>query len=136
MHLRTALFFAVLTATVCATPPRPTEMSLRLARNERAVIEGRVVDRRGDPVAGIDVEGLPRGRDVPWSPGSATGREGRFRLTVFAPAEYGFVLSFNGRTVITPGPDDPARLRIMVHPGERREGIKLVFLREEWQKTR
>ena len=136
MHLRTALLLPILCAAACATPPRPTETSLALAKNTRAEIEGRVVDRRGVPVAGIGVEGLPRGKDIPWSPGATTDRDGRFRLMVFAPAEYAFVLGWNGRSVVTPDPDDPARLRIAVNPGERREGIELVFLREEWEETR
>ena len=30
-------------------------------------------------------------------------------------------------------PEDPARLNIPVEPGQRREGIELVFLREAWK---
>jgi hypothetical protein len=91
------------------------------------------VDPAGVPVAGISVIGLPRGKDVPWSPPAVTDSSGRFRLTVFAPAEYGFLLRAEGRTVVTPLPEDPSRLAIPVVPGERREGIELVFLREPWK---
>jgi hypothetical protein len=117
----------------CATPPRPTQASLALAANERAVAEGRVTDRQGRPVAAIGVRGLPRGKDPGWSPAAVTDSEGRFRLALIAPAEYGFLLSWNGRTVITPEEDDPSRLRIAVSPGEHRAGIELLYLREAWE---
>lgn len=91
------------------------------------------MDRQGRPVAGIGVEALPRGRDIGWSPGAVTDPEGRFRLTVFAPAEYGFLLSWQGRTVVTPEAHDPARLSVPVAPGERREGIELVFVQDSWK---
>ena len=136
MHLRTALLLAVATACACATPPRPTEASLRLPKNARALLEGRVVDRGGVPIPGIRVEALPRGRDIPWSEPATTDDGGRFRLTVFAPAEYGFVLTFGGRTIVTPEKDDPARLSVAVLPGDRRTEIELIFLREEWERIR
>ena len=118
----------------CATPPRPTKASLVLAANERAVVEGRVTDRQGRAVAAIRVQGLPRGKDIGWSPAAVTDSDGRFRLALIAPADYGFLLSWNGRTVITPEKDDPARLLVAVEPGSRPEGVALVFLREEWEK--
>jgi hypothetical protein len=77
---------------------------------------------------------MPRGRDIPWAPPAVTDAEGRFRLTVCAPATYGFFLRWEGRTVITPRNDDPARLEVAVAPGERRAGIELFFLREAWAK--
>jgi hypothetical protein len=117
----------------CATPPRPTAASLALAANERAVVEGRVIDRQSRPVAAIEVRALPRGKDIGWSPGALTDPEGRFRLSLLAPAEYGFLLTWNGRTVVTPDRDDPAHLDVAVRPGERRTGVELVFLREEWE---
>ena len=79
---------------------------------------------------------MPRGKDIPWSPPAEPDRDGHFRLTLFAPAEYGFILKWNGRAVVTPDPHDPARLRIAVNPGDRREGIELVFLREEWERVK
>ena len=117
----------------CATPPKPTAASLALAANERAVVEGRVTDRRGRAVAAIQVQGLPRGKDIGWSPPAVTGSDGRFRLTLIAPAEYGFLLSWKGRTVITPEENDPSRLRVAVEPGQRRVGIEILFLREAWE---
>jgi hypothetical protein len=118
----------------CATPPRPTKASLVLSANERAVVEGRVTDRQGRAVAAIKVQGLPRGKDIGWSPAAVTDSNGRFRLVLIAPADYGFLLSWNGRTVVTPEKDDPARLNVAVEPGSRREGVALLFLREEWEK--
>ena len=91
-----------------------------------------MTDRQGRAVAAIRVQGLPRGKDVGWSPAVVTDSNGRFRLVLIAPTNYGFLLSWNGRTVITPEKDDPARLLVAVEPGSRREGIELVFLREEW----
>ena len=91
------------------------------------------MDAAGAPVAGISVIGLPRGKDIPWSPPAVTDSGGRFRLILFAPAEYGFLLRVEGRTVVNPLPEDPSRLAISVVPGERREGIELVFLREAWK---
>ena len=126
---------ALLTLLVggCVSPPRPTVESIRIAANRPAVLEGVVRDRDGRPVAGVSVQALPRGKHVPWSPPARTDAEGRFRLTVAAPAEYGFVLSSGGITVVTPDPADPARLRIPVQPGERRTGAELTFLRDEWR---
>jgi len=121
-------------AFACVTPPRPTPETVALAANARAIVEGRVTDREGHPVAAIGVQGLPRGKDAGWSAAAVTDSEGRFRLSLVAPAEYGFLLSWRGRTVITPEDADPARLRVAVQPGQRREGIELVFLRDEWEK--
>ena len=92
-----------------------------------------MTDRQGRAVAAIGVRGLPRGKDAGWSPAAVTDSEGRFRLALIAPAEYGFLLSWNGRTVITPEEDDPSRLRIAVSPREHRAGIELRYLREAWE---
>jgi hypothetical protein len=131
---RSAAFLGALLSVACATPPRPAPESLALAANARAIVEGRVTDRQGRPVAAIGVQGLPRGKDAGWSPAAVTDSDGRFRLSLVAPAEYGFLLSWHGRMVITPEEDDPARLRIAVLPGQRREGIDILFLRESWEK--
>jgi protocatechuate 3,4-dioxygenase beta subunit len=130
---RPAVLLAAIFASACATPPRPAPETLALAANARATVEGRVTDRQGRPVAAIGVRGLPRGKDAGWSAAAVTDSEGRFRLSLVAPAEYGFLLSWQGRTVITPEESDPARLRIAVLPGQRREGVEILFLRESWQ---
>ncbi len=134
-ELPTRLGYSLLAilCAACATPPRPTAASLALAANERAVVEGRVLDRQGRPVEAIEVRALPRGKDIGWSPGAPTDAEGRFRLSLLAPAEYGFLLSRDGRTVITPDRDDPAHQHVAVRPGEHRAGVELIFLREEWE---
>ncbi len=40
-------------AVACATAPKPTAASLRIAKNAPAIVEGRVTDSSGRPVAGI-----------------------------------------------------------------------------------
>lgn len=105
---------------------------VRRSANPRAVVEGRVVDARGAPVAGLSVRGLPREKDVAWTAPSVTDARGRFRLELVAPGEYGFVLAWKGITVVTPLPNDPSRLLLRLAPGERREGIELRFHREEF----
>ena len=129
-----AVLLCALLSGACATPPRPSPETLALAANARATVEGRVTDRQGRPVAAIRVQALPRGKDVGWSAPAATDSDGRFRLSLIAPAEYGFLLSWHGRTVVTPDRDDPARLNLAVKPGEIRGKIELLFLREEWEK--
>ena len=131
---RWTAFLCALLAFACATPPRPAPETVALAAHARAIVEGRVTDREGHPVAAIGVQGLPRGKDAGWSAAAITDSEGRFRLSLVAPAEYGFLLSWRGRSVITQEDADPARLRIAVLPGQRREGIELLFLRESWEK--
>ena len=123
-------------ACACASAPTPSAAERKLAKNARATIEGRVVGEDGSPVAGISVYALPRGKDISWSPPAVTDSAGRFRLTVFAPAEYGFLLRSEKRTVVTPLPEDPSRLEISVAPGELRQGIEIVFLRKAWEDVR
>jgi hypothetical protein len=130
---RSAVVLSALLAFTCATPPRPAPETLALAANARATVEGRVTDRQGRPVAAIRVQALPRGETVSWSPPATTDAQGRFLLSVIAPAEYGFLLSWRGRVVITPEKDDPARQRISVSPGDRRSAVELIFLREAWE---
>ncbi len=129
---RVLLSGAVALALACASPPPPTPGALRLAANARAFVEGRVVDRAGRPAAGIGVTAIPRDRDIDWSPPATTDSDGRFVLTLFAPAQYAFFLSHDGRTVITKEKDDPSQVFVAVVPGERRTGVVLVFLAEVW----
>ena len=106
---------------------------MAIRSNPRAVVEGRVRDPEGRPVAGIAVRGIPRGADIPWSAWALTGCDGAFRLTLPAPASYGFQLRWNTISVITTSPEDPARQNIVLQPGERRDGVELVFLRTLWR---
>ena len=76
------------------------------------------------------MQGLPRNENLLWSDAAVTDREGRFRLAVAAPGEYGFLVTSGAITVVTPRPDDPSRTVISLRPGERRTGIDLVFRRE------
>jgi Carboxypeptidase regulatory-like domain len=126
------VLFAALLSAACASPPKPTPGALELARNPRAAAEGRVVDREGRPVAGIAVTAIPRGRDIVWPAPATTDSDGRFVLTLYAPAQYAFFLSRDGRAVITSEADDPCRVLVTVQPGERRDGIVLVFLADAW----
>jgi hypothetical protein len=130
-----AAAICVLAGIACATRPRPTAGTLLRSANPRAVVEGRVRDVAGHAVAGVSVQGLPREKDLAWSPPSVTDAEGRFRLELVAPGDYGFVVSWNGVTVVTPRKDDPARVLVRVVPGERRRGIELVFHRDEWERA-
>ena len=120
----------------CAGAPRPTAANLRIRANPRAVIEGRVHDPEGRPVAGIGVRAVPRGADIPWSDWVETGCDGSFRLSLPAPGSYGFQLRWKKVSVITASPRDPARLDVPVEPGERRDGIDLVFLPALWREIK
>jgi hypothetical protein len=120
-------------AAACAAAPRPTQASLRIRSNSPAVVEGRVRDPNGRPVAGIAVRGIPRGADIPWSAWALTGCDGVFRLTLAAPASYGFQLRWNAISVITTSREDPARQDVAVEPGQRRAGVELVFWRTLWR---
>ena len=130
---RFASLLVVAAGLACAGAPGPSATSVALAKNPRATIEGRVVGEDGLPIPGLSVYAMPRGKDVPWPAPARTDSEGRFSLSVFAPAEYGFFLRWEGRTVITSREEDPARLAVAVEPGDRREGIELVFLRGAWK---
>lgn len=129
------LFLCALAVVVCgcATRPQPTPETVRRSANPRAIVEGRVVDPRGAPVAGVSVRGLPREKEVAWTAPSVTDDQGRFRVELVAPGQYGFVLSWKGITIVTPFEDDPSRVLLRLAPGERRSGIELLFRREEWE---
>jgi hypothetical protein len=134
---RRALCIAILAfAAACATRPRPTAGTLVRSANPRAIVEGRVRDGRGNAVPGVSVQGLPREKDLAWSPACVTDTEGRFHLELVAPGDYGFLVSWKGITVVTPREDDPSRVLVRVVPGERRRGLELVFHREEWERAR
>jgi hypothetical protein len=124
----------VLFSYACATRPSPTREAVRRSVNPPAIVEGRVVDPHGAAIAGISVKGLPRDKDLGWSPASVTDGGGRFRLELVAPGEYGFLLSWNGVAVVTPREDDPSRILVKVGPGERRGGVTIVFRRDEWER--
>ena len=127
---RVLLPAALCLGLACASPPPPTSAALLLGGNARARVEGRVVDRGGRPVAGIRVEAIPRGRDIEWSPAATTDFDGRFALTLLAPADYAFLLSRGGRCVITTDPEDPVRVIVSLAPGQKRLELELHFLEE------
>lgn len=130
-----AAALAILAVTGCVSRPRPTTDAVRRSRNPTAVVEGTVRDPAGQPVSGVSVRGLPREKNLLWSPASVTDREGRFRLILDAPGEYGFLISTGGITVVTPRSDDPSRVTVSLRPGDRRTGIALVFRREDREKA-
>ncbi len=117
----------------CATAPKQTEASRRVATNPRAIVEGRVRDADGKPVAGVSVRGIPVGKDVPWSSVAVTGCDGSFRLSLPAPASYTFLLLWQGTGVITPDPQDPSRTSVSVAPGSVIKGVDLTFLADQWR---
>jgi hypothetical protein len=127
------VIFAALAALRCATAPKVTAATKRISANPRAVVEGRVRDEDGRPVAGIGVRGIPRGADIPWSPTVPTGCDGTFRVSLAAPGGYGFLLYWNGQAVVTADPRDPALVEIEVVPGQTITGIELLFLGDQWR---
>jgi hypothetical protein len=122
---------ALAVVAACAKRPPPTPGAIALARNPRATVEGRVLDTEGRPVAGVQVQGIPGGRDVFWAPTDTTDRNGRFRLSLDAPSEYVFLIFDDRIGVVTPSPRDPSLVRIFLEAGETRGDIDLTLLREE-----
>ena len=121
---------AIAFAATCAGPPAPTETARRIARNPKATVTGVVLDEKGRPVPDVRVQAIPGG-DTRWAPPQATDAEGRFRLTLDAPAEYVFLVFVGKTAVVTPLPNDPARTRLSLVPGERRDGVVLTLLSSE-----
>ena len=122
-------------ATACVSTPRPTDEAVRRSANARAVVEGRVSDPEGRPVSGLAVWGLPRDKDLGWSAPAVTDGDGRFRLSLYAPGNYAFLIAWKGITVVTPRADDPSRALVLINPGDRKSGVALVFRREEWDRA-
>ncbi len=115
----------------CATAPKPSPAILALEKAPKVRVSGVVVDAGdGSPVAGIEVLGLPRGKDFPWCPAATTDAEGRFALELAAPAEYSFLLRVGTISVLTPSPDDPGYVDVTTVPGRPMEGICLKYRRE------
>ena len=119
----------------CASAPRPREAALRIAKNPPATVEGRVTDPSGRPAAGVGVRGIPRGEDIPWSAPAITDCDGRFRLSVAAPAAYAFLLFWKDTAVLTPDPGDPSNVAVPVQPGQTVSGVALVFDAEAWRRA-
>ncbi len=125
---------AALTLALCGSctgPPPPTAGARQLAQNPRASVEGRVIDADGRPVEGVRVQAVPGGRDIVWSPDVPTDADGRFRLSLDAPAEYVFLIFEERIAVLTPSPRDPSQVRIFVNAGETKRGVELTLLRKE-----
>ena len=118
---------------LCSTAPKVTEATKRVAANPRAIVDGVVRDEDGRPMAGIGVRGIPRGKDVPWSPAAITDCDGRYRLPLPAPAGYAFQLFWNGKSIATDDPADPSRIELTLVPGEERRGLDLVLVRSRWE---
>jgi hypothetical protein len=119
----------------CTAAPKPSEQILALERAPKVRVTGVVVDAEtGRPVAGIEVTGLPRGKDYPWCPPDTTDREGRFSLELAAPAEYSFLLRLGTTSVLTSSPDDPGYVDVTTEPGHDVSGIRLKFLRTAFER--
>jgi hypothetical protein len=129
-----ALALSLTAALACTHAPPPTEAARQLALNPHAVVEGRVRDVYGKPVVGVRVEAIPRG-DLLWARPAVTDAFGRFRLEVEAPAEYAFLVFEGEVAVVTPSPEDPARVLIAVEAGETRQGVELTLLSAERQRA-
>jgi hypothetical protein len=130
---RTIVLSLALLGAACASAPKVTDATKRVAANPRAIVTGVVRDEDGRPVGGIGVRGIPRGKDVPWAPPATTDCAGRFRLPLPAPAGYAFQLLWNGRSVATDDPADPSRIEINLQPGEERNGLALTLVRARWE---
>jgi hypothetical protein len=136
MRLRVALGLLAtlpILLTHCATPPKVTDATKRIAANPPAFVEGHVHDLDGKPVAHIGVRGIPRGAAIPWASPADTACDGSFRLSLPAPGDYGFLLVWKGESVVTSDPRDPALIQISVAPGQTVRGIDIVFLGDEWR---
>lgn len=106
-----------------------------LERGPKVLVSGRVMDAvTGAPVAGIEVLGLPRGKDIPWMKPARTDVEGRFTLSLPAGVSYAFCLRSRGISVVTPRADDPGYVDIETEPGMDISGIRLKFFREEFER--
>lgn len=130
---RAAAGLLLLLCGACVSAPPPTAAARRLAENPRATVEGRVTDGDGRPVPGVRVQAVPGGRDIIWAAPAPTDAEGRFRLSLDAPAEYVFLIFEDAVAVVTSSPRDPAQVRISVAPGETRAGVELTLLRRDRQ---
>jgi len=135
LRLTTLVTSAALLLSYCSSAPKVTEATRRVAANPRAVVEGVVRDEDGRPVAGVGVRGIPRGKDVPWSPAATTDCAGRFRLALPAPAGYAFQLYWNGKSIATDDPADPSRIELTLASGEERRGLDLVLVRSRWEQA-
>jgi len=137
MREKTLWLMAACAAIVgaCASPPRPRDAALRIAKNPPAVVEGRVTDPSGRPVAGVGVRGIPRGEDIPWAAPAITDCDGRFRLSLPAPAAYAFLLYWKDTAVLTPDSDDPSNVAVPVQPGQAVSGVALVFDTQAWRRA-
>jgi hypothetical protein len=107
-----------------------------LERGAKVAVSGVVVDSEtGEPVSGVEVLGLPRGKDFPWEPAAPTDARGKFTLELAAPARYSFVLRRLGVSIVTPLPADPAYRDVETRPGVSIDGIRLVFDRKSFEKA-
>jgi hypothetical protein len=131
----TAVFSLALLGVSCASAPKVTDATRRVAANAPAIVEGVVRDEHGSAVAGIGVRGIPRGKDIPWAPPATTDCGGRFRLALPAPGGYAFLFVWDGRSVATEDPADPSRIEITLEPGETRSGLELVVVRARWEEV-
>lgn len=130
------LALGILAGLACATAPKPSAALVAIEKNPKAVVSGTVVDSEsGEPVVGIEVLGLPRGKDIPWELAATTDSSGRFTLRLAAPAEYSFLLRFHGISIVTPEADDPGYVDVVTVPGGRVDGVQLKFLRREFEKS-
>ncbi len=101
---------------------------MALSEAPKVEVSGTVIDgESGRPVAGIEVNGLPRGKDIPWCAPATTDALGRFTLRLAAPGEYSFLLRTGGIAVLTPNADDPGYVDVATRPGRPIRGVVLTF---------
>ena len=118
----------------CAAAPKPSPQLRELIAAPKVRVSGVVVDSEtGVPVPGIEVVGLPRGKDYPWWRPAVTDAEGKFVLELAAPAEYAFLLRSGKISMVTPSPDDPGFVDVRTEPGRPIDGIRLKFFRKAFE---
>jgi hypothetical protein len=137
---RSGIFRALLGPAVagaisaCAAAPKPSAQILALEKAPKVRVSGTLVDAEtGAPVSGVEVSGLPRGKDFPWCAPAMTDAQGRFVLELAAPAEYSFLLRVGKVAVLTPSPKDPGYVDVTTEPGRPIDGIRLEFLRAAFE---
>jgi hypothetical protein len=130
--MRSAAGVAVLllASAACSTRPTPSPGLVAMERNPRVTVSGVVVDSEtGLPVEGIEVTGLPEGKDYPWVDFVRTGADGAFTLSLPTPARYAFLLRWKEISIVTPDPGDPAYVDVETREGNPVEGVRLKFFR-------
>jgi hypothetical protein len=134
MRSAAAAAVLLLASAACSTRPKPSPGLVAMEHNPSVTVSGVVVDSEtGSPVEGIEVTGLPEGKDYPWVDFVRTGGDGAFTLSLPTPARYAFLLRWKGISIVTPDPGDPAYVEVETREGKPVEGVRLKFFRTAFE---